>query len=79
MQTTAVLKTVCTWDNGLTIVFDAAGQQVPELQGRIDELRDAILAAANEGTEFRVGSYRNGTWEVTPDAWFSWRGYTVRE
>lgn len=46
------LTLVCLWSNGLTIVFDDKHQQVPELQGPIEEKWELIMAAADPETEF---------------------------
>jgi len=38
--------------NGMVAVFDTNGQQVPELQGPIEEVRANIEACADESTVF---------------------------
>jgi hypothetical protein len=41
---------VCHFDNGMVAVFDvASGQQVPELQGRFAEKKEAIAQAVKDG------------------------------
>ena len=51
MQVMAV-KAVFRFANGMVAVCDENGQQIPELQGRFEEMREAIEAAADERTEF---------------------------
>ena len=38
-----VISNVIRWKNGMGMVFDARGNQIPEYQGRWDEMREAIL------------------------------------
>jgi hypothetical protein len=45
------LKTVCLFRNGMLAVFDTDLQQVPDLQGRLDERGAAVCRAAGQGTE----------------------------
>lgn len=40
------ITTVIEWQNGMVMVFDQHGQQMPEYQGRAAEVREKILAAA---------------------------------
>lgn len=43
---------VYVFQNGMVMVFDAMGQQMPEYHGRWDEQRDRILAARTPTTRF---------------------------
>lgn len=36
-------RTVIRTENGNTMVFDSAGEQIPELQGPFEEMKDKIL------------------------------------
>jgi hypothetical protein len=46
------VRTVFVFPNGYVAVGDEHGQQIPELQGRFPEVRDAILARSDEQTVF---------------------------
>lgn len=52
------LKSVTVFLNGMVAVFDAAGQQVPELQGKWSEVHEAVIARADEGTRFHLMDYK---------------------
>ena len=43
--------------NGLVVVFDEEGEQMPEFQGRYQDVRAKILAQAPEGANFFHGGY----------------------
>lgn len=38
-----MISNVIRWENGMVMVFDERGEQIPEYQGRWDEMKDAIL------------------------------------
>lgn len=42
------------------MVFDEQGQQMPDFQGLYADVREKILAAAGEGTEFQWGDWVKG-------------------
>ena len=46
------VKAVFVFPNGNVAVTDEDGQQIAELQGMYNDVREKILAAADEGTEF---------------------------
>jgi hypothetical protein len=47
------VKSVYLWANGMVMTFNAAGQQIPELQGRYTpELEAAIRARSDAATEW---------------------------
>lgn len=53
------VKAAYLWANGMVMVFDAAGQQIADLQGRYTpELEAAIRARSDATTEFHgfIGS-----------------------
>lgn len=37
-----MIKHVIVWQNGMVMVFDEWGQQIPEYQGRWEDKRDVI-------------------------------------
>jgi hypothetical protein len=47
------VKTVIRLSNDMVIVFDGAGEQIPEYQGQYEDVRDRILREAASGTMFR--------------------------
>ncbi len=47
-----MIKTVIRLRNGLVMVFDAGGEQIPEYQGKYEDVRDSILKDAPAGTLF---------------------------
>ena len=47
-----MIKTVIRLQNGMVMVFDGKGEQVPEYQGQYDEVRESILRNAPVGTLF---------------------------
>jgi hypothetical protein len=46
-------REVIHYPNGNVAVTGDDGQQIPELQGKYDDVRDRILDAADERTRFR--------------------------
>lgn len=61
-----MLKNVYLWSNGMVMAFDEQGQQMPDLQGTIEEVHSKVQQAANEGTIWHKGIWRQGTREVSP-------------
>jgi hypothetical protein len=55
-----ILRHVMRWQNGMVMAFDENGQQIPALQGRYDDVRHAVLAAADANTVFSTGIWSNG-------------------
>ena len=45
------IKNVVRWMNGMVMVFDIEGEQIPEYQGRWDEMKDIILRDKPESVE----------------------------
>ena len=54
---------VIKFSNGMLMVFDENGKQIPEYEGRYEEVRDKILADAPESARF----FR-AVWMVSGDA-----------
>jgi hypothetical protein len=59
------ITSVYVFTNGMTAVFDSAGQQVPELQGRWNEKRAAIIEAAMDATCFYISRFTVGEIPIT--------------
>jgi hypothetical protein len=58
------------WGNGMVMVFDISGAQVPNLQGPYTEVRDRVLAAAGDETVFVHGIWDDAYVDVVSrDAW----------
>ena len=41
-----MIKTVFKWENGMVMVFDKKGEQIPEYQGQYQEVKGSILKDA---------------------------------
>lgn len=41
-----MIKTVIKGADGMVMVFDERGEQIPQYQGRYDEVKESILRAA---------------------------------
>ena len=46
------VKSTYLWQNGMIMTFDAAGQQIPELQGRKEAVYDRLKAATDAETQW---------------------------
>jgi hypothetical protein len=44
-----MINRVVRWDNGMVMVFDEYGEQMPEFQGEYSQVIDKILAAGWKG------------------------------
>lgn len=53
------LAAVYLWPNGMVMAFDDAGNQIPELQGRLDEVKEKIARAITPETRFPAGRWKN--------------------
>lgn len=61
MSTKCYPKNVYFWQNGMAMVFDQFGHQMPELQGKREEVEAKIRAASTSETIFNDNaSWRNG-------------------
>lgn len=63
------IKQAIRWSNDMVMVFDERGEQVAELQGTYTEKREAVLAAADDETEFRHGVWRDGMIPWPRETW----------
>lgn len=59
-----ILYTVIRWQNGMVMVFDNKGKQMPDFQGPIEEVRDRILRHATAETLFTAGNWLTGTMDL---------------
>ena len=51
-RSAAMIKTVIRLGNDMVIALDAEGEQIPEYQGRYEDVREGILRDASSGTVF---------------------------
>ena len=47
-----MIKAVIRCQNGMVMVFDKKGEQIPEYQGRYEEVKESILKDAPPDTRF---------------------------
>jgi hypothetical protein len=47
-----MIKTVIRTKNGMVMVFDEWGEQMPEYQGQYDDVRETVVANAAAGCVF---------------------------
>lgn len=65
-----MIKKVIHWANGMVMVFDENGKQMPEYQGIYEEVKDKILKDSNENTEFAGGNWSRGIEEsIKKESW----------
>lgn len=65
-----MIKTVIRVRNGMVMVFDENGEQLPEYQGFYQDVRDNIMSDAPEGTIFNHWfGYSPRTEPVDMEAW----------
>ena len=65
-----MIKTVFRCQDGMVIVFDERGEQIPQYQGRYEEVRESILRDAPQ--EARFGYFPKNELElrvVTKEEW----------
>jgi hypothetical protein len=55
MESDATIADVIVWSNGMVIVLDQVGEEIPTYQGQLAEVRDAILEAAGVAAHFYAG------------------------
>lgn len=58
-----MIKNVIKFSNGIVVVFDEKGEQMPKYQGRYEQVKAKILAHAPKSAEFF-----HGAWELSPNA-----------
>jgi len=60
-----MIAKICLWDNLMIMAFDKSGQQIPDYQGPISEVREKLLLAYDNSTKFYMGQWRGPSWEVS--------------
>ena len=63
------LAQVYAFTNGMVMAFDRDGEQVPELQGRIEEAKPGILKHCEPETEFWIAKWRDWRQRVDREIW----------
>lgn len=53
--------------NSMVMVFDKSGQQIPELQGPLHEVKETVLKAAHKGTVFYDSVYMESNKSISRD------------
>ena len=53
-----MIKTVIWWSNNAVMVCDEKGEQIPEYQGRYEDVKDKILKDSSPATEFSTGVWK---------------------
>lgn len=60
---------VIKFSNGMVIVFDEKGEQLPEYQGRYEEAKDKILADAPPSARFFNAEWMVSGGEIPREEW----------
>ena len=60
---------VIKFSNAVVMVFDKNGHQMPEYQGRYEEVRDKILADAPESARFFRATWMVSGKEIPREEW----------
>lgn len=60
-----MIDTVVLWANGMVTVFDEHGEQIPEHQGRWQDVEARILDHDTPGTKYRYGVWGQSPHEIT--------------
>jgi len=53
-----MINEVIRLDNGMVLVFDENGEQMPEFQRKYQDVRVKILARAPKGAKFYLGTWK---------------------
>lgn len=61
----ADILNVVLWSNGMVMVFDKEGEQLPHLQGRLDKVRVPVLSATTKDACFFRGVWPQGRIQIT--------------
>ena len=64
-----MIDTVYKWSNGMVMVFDAKGEQIPEYQGNYEDVKDAILRDAPSDALFYHAAWAPDQNCVPRDKW----------
>lgn len=61
-----MLMKAIRWSNGMVTAFDERGQQIPELQGHLEDVAWRVLRDAIPDTKFYQGDFRSGSMVEIP-------------
>jgi len=61
-----MIKTVIKLQNGMVMVFDDKGEQIPKYQGQYDDVKESILKDAPSDAEFNHGFWDDFELKVVP-------------
>ena len=64
-----MISEVIKFENGMVLVFDEKGEQMPEFQGRYQDVRVKILARAPKEVTFYHGTWPQGRSLVPRKEW----------
>lgn len=60
-----MIAKVILWKNGVVMVFDELGQQMPEYQGTVSDVATKIMLDSTPRTEFYRGAWNDGHSRIT--------------
>ncbi len=61
-----MIKTVFRFQNNMVVVFDEKGEQIPEYQGRYEDVKESILKDAPPDAIFAHGYTDSGELQKVP-------------
>ena len=61
-----MIKTVIKFQSNMVMVFDENGEQIPEYQGRYEEVKESILKDAPKNAVFALGFNDAGVLRQVP-------------
>jgi hypothetical protein len=64
-----MINQVIRFQNDMVLVFDENGEQIPEFQGRYQDVRVKILARAPKEAKFYLGTWPQGRSLVPRKGW----------
>ena len=65
-----MIQRVILWSNGMVLVFDQDGKQMPELQGKRSEVVSKLKTADLSEATFDIGAWNQGTLPMTREQFF---------
>lgn len=54
------LLSVWRFDNGMVMAFNLLGEQVPECQGKFEDVKDKVAKRVNDSTHFYLAKWDKG-------------------
>jgi len=66
-----MIKQIIQFSNGMVMVFDENGEQMPEYQGRRSEAIKKLSGTLLNNVEFSIGSWNSGTIPINKEQFFS--------